>query len=83
MVVFGCLYSLSGTKNKFIFTGNNKNNNVFTFNIVLYMNSPCSQTSGQATEEIRPLFIPSGLTPTLVLLACENVCSDLLSQVTF
>lgn len=80
---FGCLYSLSSAMNKFIIIGNNKNNYVFIFDMVLYINSPCSQTSGQATKEIRPLFIPGGLTSKLVLLACENVCSDLLSRVTF
>jgi hypothetical protein len=55
--------------NKFIIIGNNKNNNVFTFDIELYINSPCIQTSGQATKEIRPLLFPGGLAPVLVLSA--------------
>lgn len=83
MVISGRLYSLSSAMNKFIIVGNNKNNNVFTISIVLYINSPSSQISGQATKEIRPLFIPGGLTLILVLSACENVCSDLLSRATF
>lgn len=82
-VYFWLLYSLSSAMNKFIIIGDNKNNYVFIFDMVLYINSPCSQTSGQATKEIGPLFIPGGLTSKLVLLACENVCSDLLSRVTF
>lgn len=83
VVIFGYSYSLFSAMNKFIISRNNKNNNVFIFDLVLYINSPCSQTSGQATKGIRPLFTPGGLTSMLVLLACENVCSDLLSRVTF
>lgn len=63
--------------NTFIIIGNNENNNVFTFYIVL-CSSSCRQTSGQATKEIRPQLIPGGLTSILVLLACENVLTDFL-----
>ena len=79
MVNFGCLCSLSSAVNKFIII---YNNNIVTFNIVLYINSPSSQISGQATKEIF-LFIPGGLPLILILLAWENVYSDLLSKVTF
>lgn len=46
----------------------------------MYSN-PCNQPSGQATKEIRPLFISGGFTSILVSLACENVLTYFLELI--
>lgn len=64
--------------NKFIISSKNKNNNVFTFYIVMYSN-PCNQTSGTSYKKIRHLFIPGGFTSGK---ASENVLTYFL-ELTF